>query len=202
VFKFVKVNGVKKLVQPGMGSLYARNNFPHLESVYPMLRSPYTAVKLACGSVAWCYSRLMQSVSLRIFAGYRYYGEKKDRFASIVRLFMNNIMNKKPPSAMGYKKREEDFVFIENIVAATIKTDEKAYRSIVNVDTGVLTSLNSLVNTINEVAGNEVEATYIPRMNAYMEKLRVDTALMKDVLVPSRPHSRMESGNSIIICVL
>jgi nucleoside-diphosphate-sugar epimerase len=182
VFEFAKANGVKKLVQPSTGSLYAGNKFPHSESVYPIPRNSYAAAKLACEGIAWCYSGSVHSVSLRIFAGYGYREEKKGSFASVVWLFMNDIMNRKPPQIMGDGKQERDFVFIEDVVAAATKAAEIDYKGIVNVGTGLSTSFNSLVDTINEVTGKEVKATYIPKMNLYVEKLKADTTLMQGVL--------------------
>lgn len=179
VFEFAKANGVKKVIQPSSGSLYAGNDFPHNEMVYPVPRNSYAAAKLACEGIASFYSNLVDSVSLRIFAGYGYREEKKGTFASVVCMFMKDIMNGKSPLVIGDGKQERDFVFINDVVAAAVKASEIDYKGIVNVGTGVSTSFNSLIDIINEVTGNNLKPIYIPKENSYVEKLRADTTLMQ-----------------------
>lgn len=182
VFQFAKESNVGKLVQPSSGSIYAGNKLPHSESVYPVPMNSYAAAKMACEGIAAFYSGSVKSVSLRIFAGYGYREEKKGRFASVVYLFMKEMMSGKAPMVMGNGEQERDFVFIEDVVGAAVKAAGVDYTGIVNVGTGNPTSFNSLIKTIADVTGKDVKPQYIPKANAYVERLKADTTLMRKVL--------------------
>ena len=68
--EFAKQNNVKKVIYPSTGSLYAGNEMPHNEKVYPKPRNLYAAAKFACEGLANSYSDFVKSIGLRIFAGY------------------------------------------------------------------------------------------------------------------------------------
>ncbi len=83
--------------------------------------------------------------------------EKKGRFASVVYLFMKDMMPGKAPLVMGNGEQERDFVFIEDVVGAAVKAVDVDCTGIVNVGTGSPTSFNSLIKTIADVTGKDVK---------------------------------------------
>lgn len=180
--EFARENEVKKVIFPSTGSVYAGNLMPHSESIYPKPRNLYAAAKIACEGLANSYSDYIKFVGLRIFAGYGPGEEWKKDFASIVYLFIRDIMNDKSPIIYGDGNQTRDFVYITDVVNSIIKSAEIDYSGIINVGTGISTSFNSVVNIINRILNKNIKPTYIPKEKSYVEELKADTITMKKLL--------------------
>lgn len=181
-FEFAKKNSIKKVVFPSSGSIYSGNNPPHAEHVYPKPRNSYGAAKMACEAIASSYKDFVDSIGLRIFAGYGPGEELKGDFASVVYLFIRDIVKNKSPVVFGDGTQTRDFIFIDDVVDAIIKSAETTYIGIINVGSGISTSFNDVIKTINDILGRDVKPTYVHKEKNYVEKLQADTRLMKDIL--------------------
>jgi len=196
--EFSKENNVKKLIYPSSGSVYAGNKYPHKENIYPKPRNLYAAAKIACEGLANSYSDFVDSVGLRIFAGYGPGEEWKRDFASVVYLFIKDIMNDKSPIIFGDGEQKRDFIYIEDVVKAVIRAAEIKYTGIINVGTGKPVSFNRVVEIINCELGKEIEPKYIGRPSNYVEELKADTKLMKRILGIEKT-TKIEAGISKFI---
>jgi hypothetical protein len=76
---------------------------------------------MTCEKIAEYYSNNVKYVGLRVFAGYGPGEEHKRDYASPVTLFLNAIMNDRPPIVFGDGSRSRDFVYIDDIVNAFLK---------------------------------------------------------------------------------
>ena len=181
VFRFAREMGVGKVVYPSTGSLYGGNQKPHSEGVYPKPLNSYGAAKLACEGIASCYSPFVKSTGLRIFAGYGPGEERKNEFASVVCLFLRDMMNGKPPIIFGDGKQTRDFVFIDDVAKAILKAAD-ASAPIINVGTGIPTSFLDIIEEVNGILDRPVEPVFVKKDAAYVENLAADTRLMKEQL--------------------
>ena len=180
--EFCKKNKVKKLVYPTSGSNYAGNEMPHREDIYIKPRNMYGAGKMACEGLASSYSDYVKSLGLRIFAGYGPGEEWKKDFASAIYLFIKDCIEDKSPVIFGDGKQTRDFVYVGDIANSILAAAETDYTGIVNIGTGIQTSFNEVLETINRVLGKNVPAVYIPKEQNYVENLKADTALMNRVI--------------------
>lgn len=197
ILQFARENGVKKVVYPSSGSVYAGNSPPHGESIYPRPRNLYAAAKMACEALASSYKDFVDSVGLRIFAGYGHGEEFKQEFASVVYLFSQEIIGGKQPVIFGDGSQSRDFVFIGDVVDAIAKAAEVQYTGVINVGSGVSTSFNDLVKVIGNIMGKSVEPKYISKQKNYVEKIEADTRLMTREL-GIRP-TKLENGVSMFL---
>jgi UDP-glucose 4-epimerase len=182
VLEFAESINIKKLIYPSSGSVYAGNQMPHKEDILPKPRNLYAAAKIACEGLAFSYQDFVSSVGLRIFAGYGPGEESKGEFASVVYLFIRDILNDKPPIIFGDGSQSRDFVYIDDVVEAIIRSAEIDYTGIINVGSGISTSFNKLIDVINDIFGKSIKPKYIPSEKNYVEALRADTTLMKKLL--------------------
>jgi UDP-glucose 4-epimerase len=182
IFEFAKKFNVRKVVFPSSGSIYAGNNQPHVEHIYPKPRNMYAAAKMACEGVASAYKDFVDSVGLRIFAGYGPGEERKRDFASVVYLFINAVSQNINPVIFGKGNQTRDFVFIDDVINATIKSIGINYTGIINVGSGIPTTFNFLLETINNVLGKAVEPKNMLKEKNYVENICADTEIMKNVL--------------------
>jgi UDP-glucose 4-epimerase len=180
--EFAKHHRIKKLVYPSTGSLYAGNEMPHSEKIYPKPRNLYAAAKISCEGLANCYSDFVNSVGLRIFAGYGPGEEWKKDFGSVLYLFINDYMNGRPPVVWGDGGQTRDFVYVDDVVQMILNAAETDYEGVVNIGTGRSSSFSELIQIIKEVLGTDIDPEYIPKETGYIENLEAETTLMKQVL--------------------
>jgi len=177
--EFAKQNHVKKVVYPSTGSSYAGNEMPHNEFIYPKPRNLYAAAKFACEGLANSYSDFVKSVGLRIFAGYGPGEEWKKDFGSVLYLFIRDYMDGNPPEVWGDGEQTRDFIYIDDIVKCSLAAAEVDYNGILNIGTGKAVSFKELLQIIKESLGMEIDPTFVPRQQNYVENLKADTDLFK-----------------------
>jgi len=182
VLEFAKQNNVKKVIYPTSGSNYAGNEMPHKEDIYPKPRNLYAASKIACEGLANSYSDYVKSIGLRIFCGYGPGEDWKKDFGSVIYLFIRDYMDGKSPEVWGDGGQTRDNIYVGDIVKCIIASAETDYTGIVNVGTGKATSFKEILMIIKETLGTEIEPTFVPKGKDYVEHLKADTTLMKEVL--------------------
>uniref|UniRef100_A0A7C4JRJ7 NAD-dependent epimerase/dehydratase family protein n=1 Tax=Thermodesulfobacterium geofontis TaxID=1295609 RepID=A0A7C4JRJ7_9BACT len=182
ILEFAKSINIRKLIYPSSGSVYAGNKMPHTENILPRPRNLYAAAKVACEGLAFSYIDFVDSVGLRIFAGYGPGEESKGEYASVVYLFIKDILNNRSPKIFGDGNQSRDFIYIDDVINAILKSAEIDYTGIINVGSGVSTSFNRLVEIINSLVGKNIKPVYIPREKNYVEVLRADIKLMSRLL--------------------
>jgi len=180
--EFAKINKIKKLVYPTSGSNYAGNVMPHREDIYIRPRNLYAAAKMACEGLASSYSDFVKIVGLRLFAGYGPGEEWKKDFGSVLYLFIKDIMDNKAPVIWGDGSQTRDFVYVEDFVRAIVRAAEIDYTGVINVGTGNPVSFNQLLEIINRKLGKNIKAEYVNKELNYVEDLKADTILMKELL--------------------
>ena len=189
VLEFAKKNNVKKVIYPSSGSNYAGNEMPHKENISVKPRNLYAAAKVACEGLANSYSDFVKSVGLRIFGGYGPGEEWKKDFGSVLYLFIRDYMDGKAPEVWGNGEQTRDFVYIDDIVKAIIKSAEVDYVGIINVGTGNPLSFKDLLNIIRESIDTLVEPVFVPKEKNYVDHLKADTIFMNEILgiMPKSP---------------
>ena len=182
IFEFGKKTAVEKIILSSTGSVYGGNKKPHEESIYPKPRNLYGAAKIACESMASAYEPFIKSTVLRIFSGYGPGEERKNRFASIIYLFINDVLMNKNPIIYGDGNQERDFIYIDDVIESVIRAAEINFDGIVNIGTGKPTSFSQIIEIIQKEVGKDIEPTYIPKPENYVDSLVAETTLMKTLL--------------------
>ena len=116
----------------------------------PAPLSPYAVSKLACEYYCKLYAKLygIPTVILRFF---NVYGpEQSGEYAGVITRFIERAMVRKPPVIFGDGRQTRDFVYIEDIVWATLTAlrSSLAGGSVINIGTGKPVSIKSLADTV------------------------------------------------------
>jgi nucleoside-diphosphate-sugar epimerase len=183
-FKYGIKMGVSKIVFPSSGNVYGRNlsESPLQEEVQPLARNFYASSKLACEQIAWANRDFIDFVGLRITAGYGPGEERKGEFASVIYLFLKDIMNDTPPTIFGNGEQKRDFIFIDDVISSIVNAARSDYTGIINIGSGKSVSFNEVIEIINKILGKEIKPNYIPKPKNYVENIRVDISKMKKIL--------------------
>lgn len=139
-----------KFVLASTAAVYGDRSGRCKETDPPDPLSPYAVSKLASEYYCKLYSRLygIPTVILRFF---NVYGpEQSGEYAGVITRFVQRALQNEPPIIFGDGGQTRDFVYVDDIVSATLTAISKPLpsASIINVGTGKPVSITSLANTI------------------------------------------------------
>jgi UDP-glucose 4-epimerase len=84
----------------------------------------------------------------------------------------------------GSGAQTRDYVFVDDVVNAMVaaSTAPGINNLVINVGSGVETSVRELVNIVQQAAGNQAEVVYNPRMDPGVSRMCADLKLAADKL--------------------
>jgi len=130
---------------------------PKHEGLVPRPMSPYAAQKIACELYAQTYTRAygLPCVALRYFNVYGPRQDPKSEYAAAIPRFTTRLLKGQRPIVFGDGLQTRDFVHISDVVRANLlsATSDKAPGEIVNVASGVSSSLIDLIATLKQLIG-------------------------------------------------
>jgi nucleoside-diphosphate-sugar epimerase len=157
--------GVKSFVLASSSAVYGDDQtMPKVEGKEGKPLSPYAASKLVDEKYAQAFHALhgMNTVALRYF---NVFGPRQDPFSeysAVIPLFITKILRGERPVVYGDGEQSRDFIFVESVVRANLAAAESASAAgeALNVACGVGTTVNALLDAVNEVLGTKVEALH------------------------------------------
>jgi len=147
--------GVKKVVYASSSAVYGQASPPLMEDMVPSPESPYGSTKLEGELIA---QALPQCVCLRYF---NVYGPRQRRESgAVIPRFIHDVLEGKPPVIYGDGTQTRDFVFVADVVAATIMMAENGVSGVFNIGSGEPVTVNELLNSVVSVIGKPVQPEY------------------------------------------
>jgi len=150
-------SNVKRFVQASSASVYGDSKtLPLHEGLAARPISPYAVSELAAENYAKAFHRTygIETVCLRYF---NVYGPRQtySRYSGVITIFVNKLLRNEPPIIFGDGEQTRDFVSVEDVLQANMLAIERkqAVGGVFNVATGVSTSINGLVKTLQEIVG-------------------------------------------------
>lgn len=158
--------GVKKIVFTS--SLYAygrRRGEPFVESELPQPRTVYGITKLAGEHIV---AHLAERAGIgHVVLRYLFvYGPKQFAgmgYKSVIVKSFERILRGEPPAVYGDGQQELDYVYVDDAVEATIRAMEHDVSGeVVNVGSGIGTSVDALIDRMLAVSGSSAGKVYEP----------------------------------------
>jgi len=179
--------GVKRFVFPSSAAVYGDHvALPLAEELPTRSLSPYAASKVAgeaYGRAYWA-SYGVPVVILRYF---NVYGPRQDPtspYSGVISIFADRMRRGEPPVVFGDGKQTRDFVYVKDVVRATLLAGEQeaAVGKTFNVAGGRETSVLQLVGTFNRVLGTRLSPTFAPPRPGEVRRSRADVSRARAVL--------------------
>ncbi|MFP5376322.1 MAG: NAD-dependent epimerase/dehydratase family protein [Acidimicrobiia bacterium] len=148
------------------GTIYgtvAPEDLPARESHPQRPESPYGVAKKAAGDYLAAY-RELHDLEFTSLALANVYGPRQDPHgeAGVVAIFAGRLLAGERCTIFGDGDQTRDFVFVDDVVDAFVRAAERGGGLLVNVGTGVETSVNALYDTLARAAGVAQPAAYAP----------------------------------------
>lgn len=172
----VRDAGVRRVVFISSGAIYGNQETqPVTEEALPNPKSPYAVSKLA----AEYYVRTIgqqagfETVCLRVFNAYGPGQQIPPSYAPVIPSFLKQALQKGTIVVHGAGSQTRDYVYVDDVVQAMITAGmaPDIDGEIINVGSGVETSILDLVSLVSELADFEPEVIYNPRRGSGPQRM-------------------------------
>ncbi|MGI8757555.1 MAG: NAD-dependent epimerase/dehydratase family protein [Acidimicrobiales bacterium] len=159
--------GTRKVVFASSGgTIYGApegDDLPVKESYPQRPISPYGVAKKVVGDYLHAY-RELHGLEYTALALANVYGPRQDPHgeAGVVAIFAGRLLVGEPCTVFGDGAQTRDYVYVDDVVDAFVRATDKGGGLVLNIGTGVETSVNDLYNTMARVAGVDRAAELAP----------------------------------------
>ncbi len=128
----------------------------------------------------------MEIIGLRYFNIFGPRQNPKGAYAAAIPLFIDGLLNDTPVYINGDGEQPRDFTFVENAVQVNIKamfcTDKSALGTVFNIALGDKISVNQLFNTLKNITGSSLTATYREERKGDVKNSMADISRSSSIL--------------------
>ena len=187
LLELARAAGVRRLVYAGSSSCYGQSTSEiQREGDVTKPCSPYGAAKLAgeqyCHAFYESYG--FETVVLRYFNVFGPRQDPNSQYAAVIPIFITRMLNGQAPIVFGDGTQSRDFTYIANVVHGNLLAAEAsaAVGHIINMAAGMRVSLNTLIDSLNNLMGTEMAADYQPERAGDIKHSSADISLARELL--------------------
>ena len=156
-------SNVKKVVFASSSAVYGDNtDFPLLEDAPVKSISPYALSKATGEMYCQLFTDIygLPTVSLRYFNVFGPRQDPNSQYAAVIPHFIDAILNEEKPVIYGDGEQSRDFIYVKQVVKANLLACQSKLTGSFNIASGKSTSINELVDIINEVTGKHIDPVH------------------------------------------
>jgi UDP-glucose 4-epimerase len=176
---------VRRVVFASSASVYGDpDHLPMHEDDQLKPQTPYCISKRTGEELCAYYERRsgLSWIALRFFNVYGEGQKTTAYYTSVINHFVNRLKNGEPPVIDGEGKQSMDFIHVVDIARSVVMALEaEKDNTVVNVGTGVDTSIADLARILIDAVGVDVEPIFNPR-KVLVARRAADTTRAKEVL--------------------
>ena len=190
--------GVRRVVLISSGAVYGeQTDIPVSETAIPRPHSPYAVSKLSAEYYVRTIGNLwgIETVVLRVFNAYGPGQHLPPVHAPVIPFFLRQAANNGTLVMHGDGSQTRDYVYVNDVVNAmtAAASAEGVDRQVINVGSGVETSIKELVRLSIDVTGGSPEVINNPRNEGGVRRLCADISLAGKLL-NYHPSTPLETG--------
>ena len=143
------------------GAIYGECERPAREGDPLLPLSPYGAAKLAGEGYLGAFARLYGVPHMALRFG-NVYGPRQDPHgeAGVVAIFLGRLLEGEPCRIFGDGSQSRDYVYVGDVTRATLAALDGDVGGVLNVGTGIATSVLDLYEVCRRVAGSDAEPVH------------------------------------------
>jgi UDP-glucose 4-epimerase len=190
--------GVRRVIFISSGSIYGNQSIqPLKETARPNPRSPYAVSKLSAEYYVRTIGDLwgIETVCLRVFNAYGPGQRLPPSYAPVIPYFLHQATQNGTIVIHGDGSQSRDYVYVDDAVEAMVNAAiaPKANHLIINVGSGVETSVNEVIKLVLDATGQSPEIILNAQHEGGPSRMCADIDLAKTKL-SYKPHISLQEG--------
>jgi len=176
----------KVVVASSGGTIYGEPAPEHLpvDETHPQRPvSPYGVAKKVVDDYLFAY-REVHGLDFTALALANVYGPRQDPNgeAGVVAIFAGRLLRGEPCTVFGDGRQTRDFVYVDDVVDAFVRSVDHGGGELCNIGTGVETSVNELYRAMADAAGVGADPVYAPARPGELARSSLNPAKAARVL--------------------
>lgn len=169
--------GVNKIVYfSSGGTVYGNPDMNPIPETHPL--NPicsYGIVKVAIEKYLFLYNQL-HGLEYNILRVSNPYGANQQHYGvqGVIPTFLMKALNNESITVWGDGAIERDYIYIDDLIDVSVKAGKQMYNDVFNIGSGVLTSINQIIDTIEEVTEQKIEINKLPQRNFDVQSISLD----------------------------
>jgi UDP-glucose 4-epimerase len=156
VLEAARLSGARVVFASTGGAIYGECERPAREDDPCLPLSPYGAAKLAGEGYLGAFARLYGTPHLALRFG-NVYGPRQDPHgeAGVVAIFLGRLLDGEQCRIFGDGSQSRDYVYVGDVASATVAALDSEVDGVLNIGTGIATSVLDLYDVCRSVAGSD-----------------------------------------------
>ena len=177
--------GVRKFVYASTGgALYGEGRqLPATEDHPVNPESPYGASKHTLEHYLYIW-KLLHGLDSTVLRYPNVYGPRQNPHgeAGVNAIFIGLMLEGNRPRIFGTGEQVRDYLYVADVVEANALALERGSGAVVNLGTGVPTSVNDIVRELNRILGSRIEPIYEAARPGEIQRIYLDARRAREVL--------------------
>ncbi|WP_019120258.1 NAD-dependent epimerase/dehydratase family protein [Brevibacillus massiliensis] len=164
VLEAARRHGTRKIIYSSSAAVYGEPaSFPIREEQAGQLLSPYAVSKFAGEKYLAAYQHLY-GLAFTVFRFANVYGPRQlpKSDGGVIAIFADAIQKGLPLTINGDGEQTRDFIYVADVAEAIEVAFTKADNTVLNLSTGLPTSINELIDELVRLSGRPVERHHAP----------------------------------------
>ena len=178
-------HGVHKFIYASTGgALYGEGRSLPATEEHPINpESPYGVSKHTVEHYVYLW-KLLHALDYTVLRYPNVYGPRQNPHgeAGVNAIFIGLMLEGKRPRIFGTGEQLRDYVYVGDVVAANLLAIERGSGQMLNLGTGVGTSVNDIVRALNEVLGTAIEPVHEAPRPGEVQRIYLDATRARDLL--------------------
>ena len=177
------------------GTLYGTPEHLPVREGHPQRpESPYGVAKKAAADYLHYY-REIHGLEYTALAFANVYGPRQDPHgeAGVVSIFAGMMLERRRPTIFGDGLQTRDFVYVDDVVDALVRASDRGSGLVINIGTGVETSVQELYDSIARGVGFKEEANHAPARAGELERSALDPG-RAEIHLGWKPWTDLDTG--------
>jgi nucleoside-diphosphate-sugar epimerase len=182
--------GVRRVVFASSSSIYGDQDpeVAKVESMPPRPISPYGVAKMAAERYCQVFYHVygLETVALRYFNVFGPHQDPQSMYAAVIPRFITALLEDGPPTIFGDGEQTRDFTYVGNVIAGNLLAAHapagKIAGEVLNLAAGGQTSLNTLVEMLQEITGSHVLPVYADTRPGDIKHSRADIGKARQLM--------------------
>jgi UDP-glucose 4-epimerase len=178
-------HGVRKVLYASTGgALYGEGrSLPATEDHPINPESPYGVSKHTVEHYLYLW-KLLHGLDYTVLRYPNIYGPRQNPHgeAGVNAIFIGLMLEGKPPHIFGTGEQVRDYLYVGDVVAANLLALDRGSGLMLNLGTGVGTSVNDIVRAINDVLGTQIKAKHEDPRPGEIQRIYLDATRAREAL--------------------
>jgi UDP-glucose 4-epimerase len=187
LLEFSRMNDVKKILHASTSEVYGTAEYAPMDECHPLsAKHPYGVSKIAADRLCYTYNETYD-LGVDIVRCFNLFGsrQKDTGYGGVIAIFINRLLQNKPPIIYGDGEQTRDYMFVEDAVNAydkVLMAKGNPGKNGINFGSGKEISINEIARLIIKNSHKELKPIHVEPRPVEVQRLFADITKAKNLL--------------------